>query len=122
MVEINNNCIIDEKLTLVTCEILNRINSMKQEIKKSMMVGERNILKGITIFEEVFKELNPLSINDEIVSNIENYVDLVLISHEEKVLKVNQYVHFGVYRCYNLLEAYNKFINRNRNEKKKILN
>lgn len=108
----------DIKLTLVTSEILERINIMREDIKKSMMVGEGNILRGITIFEEVVKEMNPVDINDDIFFEIEKNVNLVISSREEKYQKVNQHVHFGIDRCYMMLYMYNKMVNRN---KKKVL-
>ena len=117
MVEVREDKNIE--LTLVTSEILERINIMREDIKKAMMVGEGNILKGITIFEGVIRETNPLDINDDVVLEIENKVDLVVASYEEKCQRVNQHAHFGIYRCYTMLESYNKEVNRN--IKRKIL-
>ena len=102
----------EEELTEVTKDLIERTNVIKENVKKSMVVGEVNILKGIIIFEVVLKKVNPSIINDNVVSEISNYIVLYLRQKEEKEEKVNNYIHHGVNQCLTMLDLYNKSIKR----------
>ena len=97
-----------KELNEVTKELLSRMEILKNDIKNSMIRGEFNIIKGIIIFEAVIKELNPEVINEEEVNKIENFTKRYLIEKEEKMQKVNPYVHYGINRCFMILESYNR--------------
>ena len=97
-----------EELNEVANNILDRLNKLKENIKKSMMVGEKDILKGIEIVEEVIKELNPSEMDDDILSMIESCANIVLYKKEERIEHVNSYVHYGINMCYTVLEGYNR--------------
>ena len=107
----------EEELTEVTKDLIERTNVIKENVKKSMIVGEVNILKGIIIFEVVLKKVNPSIINDNVVSEISNYIALYLRQKEEKEEKVNNYIHHGVNQCLTMLDLYNKSIKRKEYEK-----
>ena len=64
----------EKELTQVTNELLERTNILKENGKKSMMVGEVNVLRGIVIFEVILKEINPEVVDEAEVNIIENYV------------------------------------------------
>jgi hypothetical protein len=102
---VENEC---EELSQVTEEILALTENLKKSIKESMVVGERSIIKGITLFEEVIKELNPDKIDDGIISMIISYVSIVLYKQEEQMQRVDNKVHYGVSQCYMLIDLYNK--------------
>lgn len=101
-----------EELTGVTKDLIERANIIKDNVKKSMMVGEVNIIKGIVIFEAMVKEINPSVINDDTVNEINNYVAVYLRKKEEKEQKVNNYIHHGINQCLMMLDLYNKSIKR----------
>ena len=101
-----------EELTGVTKDLIERANIIKDSVKKSMMIGEVNIINGIVIFETIVKEINPSVINDDTVNEINNYIALYLRQKEEKEEKVNNYIHHGVNQCLTMLDLYNKSIKR----------
>lgn len=102
---IENNA---EELSQVTKDILGLTNNLKKRTKESMVVGEKSIIKGITLFEEVIKEINPDVIDDGIISMIISYVSIVLFRKEEKEQRVDNSVHFGIQQCYMVIDMYNK--------------
>ncbi len=97
-----------DELNQVTIEVLELVDNLKKRIKESMMVGERSILKGVTLFEEVIKELNPNEINDNVISIIVSYVSIILFKQEEKKQRVDNMVHYGIQQCYMMIDIYNK--------------
>ena len=97
------------ELTTTTIEILEMITAMRHDIESSMMVGERNILRGIDIFEKILKEINPDTIDSNQVIKIEEYISLKLQKDEDSCQRVNSFIHYGINRCYSVLEAYNKY-------------
>ena len=106
----------EKELNAVTKDLLYKTEILKNEIKNSMMHGEFNIIRGIVIFEVILKELNPAFINDEEVNKIENFTRKYLIEKEEKMQKVIPYIHYGINRCFIILESYNVMIKK-RNKK-----
>ncbi len=98
----------EKELTKVTCELLEKIEEVKNNIKKSMVVGEVNILKGITIFEVVLKEFNPSKLDMEEVIRIEEFTSHYISKKEEEMQRVNPKVHYGINRCFLIIEGYVK--------------
>ena len=98
----------EKELTQVTNELLERTNILKENGKKSMMVGEVNVLRGIVIFEVILKEINPEVVDEAEVNIIENYVNMYINKKEEQTQKVNNYVHYGINLCFLMLENYIK--------------
>ena len=92
----------------VTYEILDRIDNLRNKTKESMMVGELNILKGIDIFEEAVKAINPIMLDDEAIYLIKRCINIALFKEEEKNGRVNNHIHYGVNSCYMMLDFYNK--------------
>ena len=97
-----------EELSQAVEEILALTENLKHKTKESMVVGDTNIIKGITLFEEVIKELNPQYIDDGIISMIISYISIILFKEEEKKQRVDNRVHYGVEQCYVILDLYNK--------------
>ena len=102
---IENN---QEELNQVASEILALIENLKQKTKESMVIGERSILKGITIFEEVIKELNPDKIDDNVMSMIISYVSILLFKREETTQHVDSKMRHGINECFCVIDFYNK--------------
>ena len=97
-----------DELSQVANEILALTNNLKKRTKESMVVGEKSILKGIVLFEEVIKELNPDVINDGVISMIDSYVSIIMFKQEEKTQQVDNRVHLGIQQCYMVIDMYNK--------------
>lgn len=97
--------------SLVTLELLDRTNILKKQVKRNSMIGDNNIITGIELFEDIIKELNVDSIDDETVQFIEKNVDELLIRIEEKRQIINRYIDYGINCCYIILEGYNKRVN-----------
>jgi len=97
-----------EELNQVTIEILGLIENLKEQTKKSMVIGEVSIIKGITLFEEVIKELNPSKIDDNVISIIVSYVSIILFKQEENKQHIDIKMRYGINQCYMLIDIYHK--------------
>ena len=106
-----------KELTNVTKELLERTEELKENIKNSMMSGEFNIIRGVIIFEIILKEFNPNVVDEDEILRIENYVRNYVRKKEEDMQKINPYVHYGVNRCFLMLESYND-INKKKSKKR----
>ncbi len=102
----------EKELTEITKELLSRINNLKENTKKSMIVGEVNIIKGIIIFETILKEINPSVLNDEKMNMILKTVYDYITKKEEMTQTVNHRIHEGLALCSIILDSYNKEIKR----------
>ena len=65
---------MNEELTLVTNELLERTSNLKERTMESMVVGDTYVVRGITIFEEKLKEINPDKIDEEMIQ----YIDAII--------------------------------------------
>ena len=99
---------LQDEYNQVTYEILDHINNLREKTRESMMVGEKNILRGIDIFEEAVKAINPIQLGDEEIYLIGRCVNIALFKEEEKRGKVNSDIHYGINTCYMMLDFYNK--------------
>lgn len=97
-----------DELNQVTIEILELLNNLKKKTKESMVSGETSIIKGITLFEEVVKELNPNKMDDNVISIIVSYVSIILFKQEEKRQHVDVKMRYGINQCYMLIDIYSK--------------
>ena len=105
----------------VTIQLLTRIDDLKKSIKNSMTVGEVNILKGILIFETILKEIDPLVLDRNEIDKIEEYTRKYLIKKEDDMQRVNAYVHYGVNRCFLILETFNNAKEKKLDKKSNLL-
>ena len=97
-----------EELNQVTIEVLELLNNLKKKTKESMVSGETSIIKGITLFEEVIRELNPNKIDDNVISIVISYASIILFKQEEKKQHVDVKMRYGINQCYMLIDVYNK--------------
>jgi len=96
------------ELTKLTSDLILETEKLKKSIREEMMVGEKEILKGIVFFEEVIKEMNPNRLDDEVVYKIRAYTTHTLSVMEEKMQKVNNHMHLGIVKCFWMLDGYNR--------------
>lgn len=111
--------ITNKKYSLVTLELLDRTNILKEQVKRNSVIGDNSIITGIELFEDIIKELNVDSIDDETVQFIEKNVDELLIRIEEKRQIINRYIDYGINCCYIILEGYSRRINNKSYSRKK---
>ena len=97
-----------DEFNQVTYEILDHIDNLRNKTKESMMVGESHVLRGIDIFEEAVKAINPPKLNEEAIYLIGRCVDIALFKEHEKRGKINNNIHYGINSCYMMLDFYNK--------------
>ena len=102
----------EKEMTIVTEKLLVETEKLKKSIKDSMMVGELAIIKGIIFFEVIVKEINPEILDESEISKIKNYTLKVLRNKEEEMQKVNNHMHYGVNRCFLMLDGYNRKIKK----------
>lgn len=103
----------------VTLELLDRTNILKEQVKRNSVIGDNSIITGIELFENIIKELNVDSIDDETVQFIEKNVDELLIQIEEKRQIINRYIDYGITCCYIILEGFSRRINNKSYSRKK---
>ena len=108
-----------KEMTPETINVLLKTEELKKDIRNSMMHGEESIIRGITFFEVMFKAINPSNIDDEKLDNIENSVRRHLKKREEALQKINPSMHYGVNRCFLILES-NYRTKKNNEDKKKV--
>ncbi len=92
----------------VTYEILDYIDNLRTKTKESMMVGESHILRGINIFEEAVKAINPVQLDDEAIYLIGRCINIALFKEQERTGRVNSNINYGINSCYMMLDFYNK--------------
>ncbi len=92
----------EKDLNIVTKEILLRTSYLKECIKKANTVGEDYIIRGIILFEEVLKSVNPIEINDEVIKKIQMCIDDILAKREI----LDHYYTLGINRCYFIIYDY----------------
>ena len=102
----------EKELTEVTKELLKRTKELKENTKKSMIIGEVNIIRGIIIFETIIKEINPHTLDEEEINIINRFVDTYMLNKEEVTQSVNHRIHQGITLCYLILYSYNKEVKR----------
>lgn len=94
-----------KEMTTETLNLLVLTEELKKDIKNSMMHGEASIIKGITLFEVMVKAINPTKIDDQEIDMIEDSVRRHVRTREEALQKVNPSLHYGVNRCFLILET-----------------
>ena len=103
---------IEEKeINPLTNELLERISLMEESVKKSRMIGEKSVLKGINVFKAILVDINPSDINDDMVCLIEDTVATYVREKENEVQAINHYLHYGLRICYSVIESYNMIKN-----------
>lgn len=102
----------EKKLTLVTEQLLVETEKLKKSIKESMMVGEVAIIKGIIFFEVIVREVNPEVLTEEEINKIKNYTLRVLKAKEEEMQKVSNHMHYGINKCFLMIDGYNRRIKK----------
>ena len=94
----------ENKLSIVTGEMLDRTDYLKKCVKESMSIGYVYIIKGIIIFEEVLKNINPFEMSDNVIDTIQMRINDIL---EKRELIFNHYCLLGIKRCYFIAYDYN---------------
>ncbi len=97
-----------KELTTITSELLERTNEIKENAKKSMMIGEVNVIRGIIIFEVILKEINHSELGNAEINAIKKFVDAYMIKQDDILQRSNNYVNYGIALCYLVMDNYNK--------------
>ena len=97
-----------KKETMVTSQLLEETLRLKKGIKEAMMAGEFDILNGIVFFEEVVREVNPEVLDEYSINKIRSYTLSLLGRKEEGTQRIKNNMHYGVERCFLLMEGYSK--------------
>ncbi len=97
-----------KKETIVTSQLLEETLRLKKNIRENMMSGETDILRGIVFFEEIIKEVNPMFLDIENIDKIKSYAVFLLKEKEEKMQRSSNYVHYGLDRCFLLMDSYSR--------------
>lgn len=96
---------VKEELQLsdITIDICNRLKKYKNNIKNDMVIGDTYIISGIELVEKIIREINPTTVSEKIVSDLEfmirNYNKL-------KEKSFNNYTLFGIQHANMLVALY----------------
>ena len=96
---------MEEELTLVTKELLLRTENLKKCTMDSMVIGDNHIVRGIVIFEETLKEINPEEITDEVVSYMEKVLTQYVLSRSGRN---TNFIRYGIFLSTMILDNYQK--------------
>ena len=91
------------KLTDITLELLDRALAIKDNYKKSMVVGKDGIILGVIIFEEIIKEINPSEISDGLLDVVRNKIEAYMNS---KGYFIDRDINAGLYASLMMMSVY----------------
>lgn len=91
------------KLTDITLELLDRALAIKDNYKKSMVVGKDGIILGVIIFEEIIKEINPSEISDGLLDAVRNKIEAYMNS---KGYFIDRDINAGLYASLMMMSVY----------------
>ena len=94
---------MEEALTLVTKELLEKTENLKKCTMDSMVIGDTHIVRGIVIFEETLKVVNPEEITDEVVSYMEKALTQYVLS---KSGRNTNFIRYGIFLSTMILNNY----------------
>lgn len=91
------------KLTDITLELLDRTLAIKDNYKKSMVVGKDGIILGVIIFEEIIKEINPSEISDGLLDVVRNKIEAYMNS---RGYFIDRDINAGLYASLMMMSVY----------------
>lgn len=69
---------------------------LEEKIYNSMMINEKDIIKGINIVREVIRELNPKEVNKELKDNTIIMIELYKKELQNQMRIINSFVEYGI--------------------------
>ena len=102
------DAVLENEYTLLTKDLLKRTEYIKESIASSMVVGDTSIIRGVVIFEDIVKGFNFDEIDNNTIEWLNNYIINMLNNKKGNFKNVNNYVYFGIERCFMMLYSYYK--------------
>ena len=99
---------VKEELQLsdITIDICNRLKKYKNNIKNDMVIGDTYIISGIELVEKIIREINPTTVSEKIVSDLEFMIRNYSKLKEKKMQSFNNYTLFGIQHANMLVALY----------------
>ena len=99
---------VKEELQLsdITIDICNRLKNYKNNIKNDMVIGDTYIISGIELVEKIIREINPTTVSEKIVSDLEFMIRNYIKLKEKKMQSFNNYTLFGIQHANMLVALY----------------
>ena len=99
---------VKEELQLsdITVDICNRLKKYKNNIKNDMVIGDTYIISGIELVEKIIREINPTTVSEKIVSDLEFMIRNYNKLKEKKMQSFNNYTLFGIQHANMLVALY----------------
>ena len=90
----------------ITIDICNRLKNYKNNIKNDMVIGDTYIISGIELVEKIIREINPTTVSEKIVSDLEFMIRNYNKLKEKKMQSFNNYTLFGIQHANMLVALY----------------
>lgn len=90
----------------ITIDICNRLKNYKNNIKNDMVIGDTYIISGIELVEKIIREINPTTVSERIVSDLEFMIRNYNKLKEKKMQSFNNYTLFGIQHANMLVALY----------------
>ena len=103
----------EKEYSIVTNELLERIKFLRYSVASNYIPGDKEIIRGIDLFETILKEINPEHLDKNMQIYIESIVDKEITKINDQKQSVNHNMNYGIVCCYTILEGYNKTKQRN---------
>lgn len=98
-----NKRVVDSELTDFTVMLINRLSKYKDKIKESKVLGNVLVLRGVEIFEEMIKEVNPISMSEDEVELFWQKINSSMLEREYRLQNMNSYIRLGIQDCVVIL-------------------
>ena len=90
----------------ITIGICNRLKNYKNNIKNDMVIGDTYIISGIELVEKIIREINPTTVSEKIVSDLEFMIRNYNKLKEKKMQSFNNYTLFGIQHANMIVALY----------------
>ncbi len=98
----------NKELNSGASELLAAIDNYRRIIEKGDAFGKPGILRGITIFEGVIRDVNPNVIDEKVETTIQQSVETYLVRKEDNMQHVDTVARRGISTCLIILSNHTK--------------
>ncbi|MBQ8219574.1 MAG: hypothetical protein IJZ79_07465 [Bacilli bacterium] len=110
------------KLSEITLAICSTLDEYESFIKNDMVIGESKIIEGIALVKKMIREINPITIDDDIENKLLFLINNYRILKESKMQVINHYTLYGIDNSCNIISMYLKEQKRTNGKSRVLIN